>query len=222
MFKYLQVCDGCKSIFGVIGLFSKKRSTFFFLVNNNTNYMLGTLEFVGSELWAPFNFLTAHPWWTFAFIIIVGAPRQWSCRITRSSWKPYTTKGTSSAKQQAHSSSSWTRWVYDLTYKLFFLFILAVRAGPHTVYIAHYIPNTCKSEWSQACTHRTFFIGIWKLNSVKPPLYKWHPQGDGKWLLNGGWPLNRGSFFTTQGQTWGFGVPPAASSLTLILKTQYR
>lgn len=157
LFKYLQVCDGCKSIYGVIGLFSKKRSTFFFLVNNNTNYMLGTLEFIGSELWAPFNFLTAHPWWTFAFIIIVGAPRQWSCRITKSSWKPYTAKGTSSAKQQAHSSSSWTRWVYDLTYKLFFLFILAVRAGPHTVYVAHYIPNTCKSQWSTMYPQNLFY-----------------------------------------------------------------
>ena len=102
--------------------------------------MLGTLEFVGSEHWAPFNFLRAHPWWTFGLLkIIVGAPRQWSCRITKSSWKPYTTKGTSSAKQQAHSSSSWTRWVYDLTYKLFFLFILAVRAGPHSSLYSPYM-----------------------------------------------------------------------------------
>ena len=148
---------------------------------------------------APFNFLILEHIFDEPLVllkIIVGAPRQWSCRITKSSWKPYTTKGTSSAKQQAYSSSSWTRWVYDLTYKLFFLFILVKWEQDR---IAHYIPHTCKSQWSQACTHKTFFIDISKLNSMKPPLYKWHLQGDGKWLLTGGWPLDRGSLFPTQG-----------------------
>ena len=130
----------------------KEFNILFFSQYNNTNHMLGTLEFVGSEHWAPFNFLRAHPWWTFAFLIIVGAPRQWSCRITKSSWKPYTTKGTSSAKQQAHSSSSWTRWVYDLTYKLFFLFILAVRTGPHS---SLYSP--CKSQGSGMYPQSLFY-----------------------------------------------------------------
>ena len=132
---------GANKFLVLLGYSLKKGQHFFFWsIIIQINHMLGTLEFVGSEHWAPFNFLRAHPWWTFGLLkIIVGAPRQWSCRITKSSWKPYTTKGTSSAKQQAHSSSSWTRWVYDLTYKLFFLFILAVRAGPHSSLYSPYM-----------------------------------------------------------------------------------
>ena len=152
---------GANKFLVLLGYSLKRGQHFFFWsIIIQINHMLGTLEFVGSEHWAPFNFLRAHPWWTFAFLIIVGAPRQWSCRITKSSWKPYTTKGTSSAKQQAHSSSSWTRWVYDLTYKLFFLFILKHWEQDH---IAHYIPDTCKSQWSGTYPQNLFY---WHLKTL--------------------------------------------------------